>query len=186
MIACAENPHGKVIAFEPVPRVFERLVCNINLNGYQKRCHARPHAISDITGGTTLYVPKSNLTMATLNPDGWGGVMGDPIEVFASTVDEVCGDGEGVDLVKIDVEGWEHKVLAGMSRVLREDQPVLIVECAPEGPYRIVEAILSSLHYKFFSLHLENPVRINSLTPDTIRTDHWNVLCIPETKLDML
>lgn len=39
--------------------------------------------------------------------------------------------GEKIDLVKIDVEGYEPAVFAGLRRLLREQRPVVFTEFAP-------------------------------------------------------
>jgi hypothetical protein len=50
------------------------------------------------------------------------------LEVRAVSLDDYLPSGEPVQLVKIDVEGAEALVLAGMRRLLRESRPVVLVE----------------------------------------------------------
>ncbi len=50
------------------------------------------------------------------------------VEVPTITVDELMSGGPPVSLVKIDVEGAEDKVLAGMTRILAEDRPIIFTE----------------------------------------------------------
>jgi FkbM family methyltransferase len=48
--------------------------------------------------------------------------------VKATSLDDYFPPGERIDLVKIDVEGAAHQVLAGMRRILRESQPLIVIE----------------------------------------------------------
>ncbi len=38
LIACATNSDIRVIAFEPVPEIYEKLVTNVTINAFQDRC----------------------------------------------------------------------------------------------------------------------------------------------------
>lgn len=186
LVACAVNPTAKVMAFEPVPEVFDRLVQNIELNGCQDRCFPHRVAVSDFTGRADLFVPEADLCTATLHTEGWGGKKGDPLEVTVTTIDHACEEEETVDLAKIDVEGCEDRVLAGMKTILKRSAPIIIFECAPQGPYHAVEIILSEAGYRFFNVHLERPVPLDKLSPENVRAGHWNVLCVPEEKMGAL
>jgi FkbM family methyltransferase len=52
------------------------------------------------------------------------------VEVPMTTLDRFAAEWglEGVDLVKIDVEGAEHKVRRGAEQVLRRHRPVIVCE----------------------------------------------------------
>jgi hypothetical protein len=54
------------------------------------------------------------------------------LEVAATSLDAYF-NGATVDLVKIDVEGAEAEVLAGMRRLLREKRSVLVIEFHDEA-----------------------------------------------------
>ena len=74
------------------------------------------------------------LAGTTTAPSGtsWATTWREPtrlvLEVPAVSLDAWYSADERLDFVKIDVEGAEDLVLAGMRRLLREERPVLAVE----------------------------------------------------------
>lgn len=186
LLACAANPHLKVISFEPVPRIYNRLREHVRLNGYEGRCQVRNEAVSNRIGVTQFHVPFGDVpTSASLQPNGFRGVQGELIEVHVTTVDSVCATRERVDLVKIDVEGYEDKVLEGMRRTLATSKPTVIVECNPDGPYQAIEAILGSFGYRFFHLRKQGPEPCHKITPDESE-QFRNFLCTAHDNWEIL
>jgi FkbM family methyltransferase len=178
LLACAANPTSQVIAFEPVPRVYVRLVENIKLNGWENRCQLRSEAVSNMQGSTKFHVMFADVpTSASLHLQGFRGEEGDLIDVLVTTVDAVCVDDKHVDLVKIDVEGFEDKVLEGMQHVLATSGPTIVIECIPDGPFQAVEAILTKFGYRFYHLRKEGPVAVDKIVPDQHEV-YRNFLCI--------
>jgi len=152
LIACAANPTAKVIAFEPVPAIYERLVANIGTNSLENRCRALPHAASDRTGTGQLFVPWGRIPLeATLDAPEIYDSHGQLTEITITTVDSVCGD-QRVDLAKIDVEGTEHRVLSGMKTVLARWRPALVLEHHANSSSPELETVLSGFGYRFFAI----------------------------------
>ncbi|HMA35331.1 MAG TPA: FkbM family methyltransferase [Chloroflexia bacterium] len=179
LVACAANPHSKVIAFEPVPRVYQKLVANIHANGWEGRCATYMVAVAEAIGSTQFHVPLTDIpTSASLNVQGFRSHPGTLIDVPVTTIDTMCAGVGRVDLVKIDVEGFEDKVLAGMQRVLAESAPAIVVECNGDGPFAAVDATLRRLGYTFFHLLPEGPRPLARIVPDP--AGHYrNFLCLP-------
>lgn len=75
---------------------------------------------------------------------GQGGVF-HQISVPVRRVDEL---GYRPDVVKIDVEGWEEQVLAGMPALLDDSRPLLIIERNNHGRWA---PALARLGYRFYS-----------------------------------
>jgi FkbM family methyltransferase len=168
LLACAANHSSRVIAFEPVPELRERLSAEIYLNGWMNRCSIRSEAVSSQPGRSMLYVPRGRdlSTIASLNPKGFEEVECEVLEVSQATVDDVCGDVDKVDLVKIDVEGLEDKVLEGMKNTLASSRPSIILECNVGGPATAIQEQLGALGYRFCHLRNEGPVPVDSIEPD--------------------
>lgn len=119
---------GRVLAFEPNPRVRERLLANIALNAIDT-ITVLPIALSD-RAGTVQFYPDAggNTGSGSLRRSPDSDV---PIEVEVDTLDAVLAR-TGVDAVaalKIDIEGAELLALRGMGQLLaRPDAPVVICE----------------------------------------------------------
>jgi FkbM family methyltransferase len=117
---------GQVLAFEPHPQTVERLRGNLALNG-AGNVEVVQAALLDREGPVSLFDSNdSNRAMATLH----GYADWSSTEVVGTTLDNVLRSRQvqKVDVVKIDVEGFEPAVLAGGKEMLARDQPALIFE----------------------------------------------------------
>jgi len=130
LLARAVGPAGRVVAFEPLPSNLERLRRAISLNGLDPQIDVVPAAVGERSGVGSFLVHASG-GMGRLE-DGAGRTDG-----FVSniTVDVVGLDdfvfrraNASPSLVKIDLEGGEGQALRGMTRLLNEGRPVLLVE----------------------------------------------------------
>jgi FkbM family methyltransferase len=153
LVAHCVNPAAVVIAVEPVERVFHRLQRNIELNG--GNVIVEKLAASDVTGEAIIYDrPGDHELTASLDPlmaeyCGGGGVQ---YAVPTKRLDDVLsGAGlRGINLVKIDVELFEAKVLLGMGAFLSNCKPSLLVEILNEEVARGVNDITRHLGYNVF------------------------------------
>lgn len=123
---------GEVFALEPVPDNVAAVRANARRNRFGNVTVLRL-AASDSNGRAALVTTKhpggAVLASADSPPDPVG-----EIEVETATVDSLIATGrvEPPDLVKIDVEGAEPAVLAGMMSTLARHQPVVVIEV--DGP----------------------------------------------------
>ena len=85
---------------------------------------------------------------------------------------------QAIRLIKIDVEGFEMKVLRGMRKTLETVQPILIVEinagmlAYQENSPAELFLFLTSLGYRILTTHL-------SRLPDPATQENIDVLCLP-------
>lgn len=124
---------GPVLACEPNPQIYDRLMRNIELNSLP---NIRPHqlALSDREGTAKLFIPnpqtQSNLSTASLSQHEEFLSDAGTVDVKMVTLDQLVREENisNVDLIKIDVEGYEAPVLAGATEVIAKYRPTLIFE----------------------------------------------------------
>ncbi len=129
------GPSGRVHAFEPVPAIADDIVANAERNGL-KNVTVHTVAVSDSDDGTATLMLAAHPGGATLSEDDVPDDLTGRIEVPVVTIDRLVENGTcpPPDVVKIDVEGVEMQVLAGMAHVLAEHRPTLVCELDSPDP----------------------------------------------------
>lgn len=123
------GPTGLVHSFEPSPENFGRLqsatrkLANVRLS---------QSAVGESSRRTALYVSdKLNVDHRAYLPEGDSRPTV-PIEMIA--LDDYFKTGERVDLIKMDIQGYELHALRGASRVLADNPTIkLLFEFWPYG-----------------------------------------------------
>jgi len=171
LLAAHANPAGHVYAFEPLPRVFERLTDNVRLNDLPN-VSCEPVALGSPGGQTEFFHVKSGIpSSSSLSRRFMQSIV--PADQLTSTkVDVVQVDdfvnarGLSVDLVKMDTETTEDEVFRGMTETLARDRPHIFCEILDERVGQSIEQILRPLDYEFVLLTPTGEVRCEHLAPD--------------------
>lgn len=149
------GPTGAVRAFEPVPTTTEWLRRLVAANGIEN-VEIIAVAVSDSSGRVSMQ--------AVPGASGLSRVVSEAEEVDrpetqltaeSVTLDQFHGLGPPPTLVKIDVEGAEPRVLAGMAELLGSVRPVVVFESPDYGGGAGVDravALLTDKGYEVFSL----------------------------------
>jgi FkbM family methyltransferase len=150
------GPAGAVIAFEPTTWAFDKLSRNIALNAFPNIV-AEQMALSDLPGERETRSDQTAFR-ASWPVSGTQGRRHPELVRFIPLDLYVRRSGiQNVDLLKIDVDGYELRVVKGAQVTLRTHRPDLLIEIG-RAPMRevgdrseeLVE-LLTELGYSFFT-----------------------------------
>jgi FkbM family methyltransferase len=185
LLALASSRACTVHAFEPLGPVADLLDDNLGLNDAGSRVVVFRQAVSDRRGTASLFIPDASHglieTSASLNGSFKEIVVG-TTEVVVTTVDEHCRDVGGfngarrVDIIKIDVESLEGRVLAGGARVLDEHRPLVFLEVLPPGDAATLEDLRRLHSYLVVRLRPGHAIVAKELRFDA---SGWNQMLVP-------
>ena len=125
LISKCLNPNNRVIAFEPVERIFNKLHHNMLLNNFS--VESMLMAVSDHSGEALFY--------DTANEHDYGASLQKnsddlvkTVKVRIVTLDDLIKEKnlDRIDLVKIDVEHHEPEVIRGFSLIAKYHPSILI------------------------------------------------------------
>jgi FkbM family methyltransferase len=144
---------GQVYAFELHPETVRLL--QSNLWRYRHRVKIEKMAVSDGNTKQVDVYAGPNQSAAEWNIVGSAAASHTAKPQFSApaiSLDAYLPAGGRVDLVKIDVEGAGAKVLAGMTRVLREARPLVVLEIHDAAEWE-GKSYLETAGYALHSLH---------------------------------
>jgi len=126
LFAAAVGRTGQVIALEPGPLTFSLL---------QRTAQAWSNVsciqvAASNSEGETRFFEREDLDISSLRPDPTAR----SVSVPTTTVDHLFRQYGRPQFVKIDVEGFEHLVLEGMSQLLADASPPIILFEALDAP----------------------------------------------------
>jgi FkbM family methyltransferase len=123
------GPTGLVHSFEPSPDNFNRLCAATRDLSNVRLSQA---AVGERSGKTKLYISdKLNVDHRAYKADGDSRRIV-PTEMVA--LDDYFKPGQCVDLIKLDIQGYELHALRGAKRVLQENADInLLLEFWPSG-----------------------------------------------------
>ena len=121
---------GRILAFEPVPDTFALLTANVRLFAHANVSLFNA-AVSDRLDLCGMTVPEFETGLRNYYEARLADAASAAFSVLTLPVDRLAIEAR-VALVKIDAEDHEAAVLAGMSRLLEKQHPVLIVETGDE------------------------------------------------------
>lgn len=130
--AAVMGTKGKVYSFEPQKSVREQFEESVRKNSFTT-IETYSEALSDHVGDETLHIREENSggsTLLTL-PDMESFHIESVHEVKLATLDSFISVFESVDLIKIDVEGYEFEVFKGGKSLLEKYHPTIIMEYSP-------------------------------------------------------
>lgn len=155
LVAKAINEKSEIFAFEPVKRVYERMVNNFELNNFE--IHSEMMALSSSDGKAIIYdLPTEHIYSVTINenknPTG--------IKTISTEVDIMKLDSyvkkmriPRIDLIKMDVEGHEAEVVKGGFETFIKSKPAIIMEVLDHKAAASLDASFQKLNYSFYYIN---------------------------------
>ena len=179
------GPTGRVYAFEPAPETAASL---------RKRFDGIPQvsiveaAVGDVTRNVRLYLDADSPTQHSLGSHNVGR-GGGAVKVHQRALDDI-EDLEPPDVIKIDAQGAELRVLQGARRLLASAKPFVIFELWPHGLRNLradpadLLAELKRSGYMLFKLALNGRLKDEKQIADFLATPgrwrHINAVAVPQ------
>ena len=128
-LARCVGPAGAVYSFEPAPENFKRLRA---VTRRFSNVHVSQAAVGERSGTSELYVCDTlNVDHRTYSTEGSKRRI---IQIEIVALDDYFEPGQRIDLIKMDIQGYELHALRGAGRVLADNPNAnLLVELWPYG-----------------------------------------------------
>lgn len=187
------GPTGRVVAFEPTVFALEKLRANLGLN---------PSLASRVTVEQAMLVGSGDEQLPSHLYSSWPVKGGDAVHPLhrgrpeaterarAVTMDRYVAETglDAVDLVKIDVDGYEDQVLLGAAETIARFRPPILLELAPylyDGTTHSFSAIIDFLRDHGYALRPLRrrgslPLDAERLGDEIGQGRSLNALCTPD------
>ncbi|MGD9663941.1 MAG: FkbM family methyltransferase [Novosphingobium sp.] len=119
---------GQLFCFEPNPDVARAAEFSLELNSFASRSTVYRTALSDRTGECAFFVPDGEPKNGHLEFGNTPSTGGDSFTVTMDTMDSFTSGLDRVDFIKIDAEGGEAGIFAGMQETIRKHNPLIVLE----------------------------------------------------------
>lgn len=151
---------GLVIAFEPSPVTFNRLLENIDLNQLTN-LDARNVGLSDKEEKLSFHTSQNGYDAWNSFAPSEDDKLDTVLQIHVSKLDFQLKniDKSKIKLLKIDVEGWEKFVLMGGENFFKEFAPIVMVEFTESNTlnagYSVLEIydIMCGWGYNWYEIH---------------------------------
>ncbi|MGB3760075.1 MAG: FkbM family methyltransferase [Rivularia sp. (in: cyanobacteria)] len=176
------SPLGYHYAFEPIPRLADRLRKKF------PKTNVMETALSDSEAEATFWYVVNSPALSSLKKDVWNSHISDAltesIAVKTNKLDNILPANFKIDFIKIDVEGVEYAVLKGSQQTIKNHHPYIIFEHGPDDngerhDSKIYDFLVDNCGLKLFELKswLED---LSPLTKhEFVSSPFWNFLAAP-------
>lgn len=174
---------GAVFAFEPDPENYRLLVANAALNGLQHRITPVAAALSDTAGEGCLFLSTDNLGDHRVYA-GDESRHSVPVTLCRGS-DFLAGRVQRLDMLKVDTQGSEYQVIAGLMPWLRNlaQPPRVLIELTPHAlrqagaSGRALIELLSQLEQPMWIIdHIEGRLHASSAPELALWCDNWDAV----------
>lgn len=181
----ASNICNKVIAFEPVSVLHNQFTSSITKNGI-KNIDLRMKACGARSSHMKIELMRGNMGASSFVRNSGNVYESKIVEVV--TLDSCIGN-QVIDLIKIDVEGFEPEVFNGAKKIIRRCKPIIVFEFSPIlyedrqcGLSLELLELLDGFGYDIFDTKSYTNVRDkdNFIKELMIKSAQSDLLCVPK------
>lgn len=175
---------GNVYSFEPIPHIYMQLNDSVRKNHFEKIITTKNIALGEYDIEQKLHVSKNVGGSSLVHDDD----TQETITVHVKNGDKELAHIENIDMIKIDVEGYEYEVLHGIKSTLLKHKPTLLLEFSGElykkqerGHGAKILSLLRECNYSLFDIEDDmNKVTDDSTFDHRISTSRkqTNLLCV--------
>lgn len=160
LMAKLVSNNGQVIAIEPTEFALRKLRNNIGLNpSLEKRIKIFENVVSDKISSSQEFLINSDWSLnGKQNPE--------KIEKSVTTLDTLLEANvtQKLDLLKVDVDGFDLKVLKGAVRTIRKFRPIIFVELCDYALHEKGDSVEELINFlKNLNYELHDPISMNKL-----------------------
>lgn len=173
---------GNVYGFEPNPTVFEFAKKNCELNQFQ---HVKLNNIGlgHVASSFQMAQINDNLGMNKIVTESTSGSFTVQVQRLDDFVNQE--NITKVDVMKIDVEGFEMNVLLGAEEVINKNKPFLFIEIdeanlnGNKASFQMMSTWLTNKGYV-----IKNAFSLEDLQPNEI-SNHFDIIAVHQDKLNL-
>jgi FkbM family methyltransferase len=180
---------GKVYSFEPNPATIEILNKNIKMNQFSN-IEVAPFGVGSVPQTTKIYDRwDSGRGSATLIKPDFDTDSYD-IEIITLT-DYFKNLNSSIDIIKIDIEGFELEALIGAQKVIESYYPILIIEISDNrenfggtSGKDIYDFVKKLGQYRIYKMHgsKKRASKLIEVTDFKNLPQHDNIFCITDER----
>ncbi len=119
----------KVYSFEPQKYICGVLKKNVEINNLEGKVHLTNIALGESESRKKINIPKKRLLRLNY---GCAAMLEEKGDTKVLPLDKIKIK-EKIDLIKIDTEGFEAKILRGARKTIERDKPIVFIEVMPNN-----------------------------------------------------
>jgi len=139
----------RIVAIEADPRNAGQLRANLFLNGLSEKIEVVEAAASDSSKDLEFWLGNERSRDVSRVVQSGAPSGGRYRRVPAVSLDELCNLSGGLLVAKIDVEGFEEKVVAGARGLLTRNQVIAQIEVFPEAALQFEDTMKGLGFWRF-------------------------------------
>lgn len=180
----------RIVSFEPSAANYFRFLTHIQMNSAWFKISPIQMGLSDKKEFLDLYHPFDRYVLSSgesidFHKDSYVFKESIPVHSFddiLNNLNEAFPPEFKVDLIKIDVEGHELRVLKGMAKTIESRQPVVFVEILEDSSIELVLDLLTG--YSIARIADQENRIVHPYLP--IKSPSRNFLLVPSNKLTLV